>query len=262
MSNSNTTLQVQYSQIVKAVNVPESIRESWKSIAPAMFREERAVLCYALTTGAWQDIYPQTISEALSMQTPSIGAVALYTGRENTVQLLAEMITSASLLINAGKNIRAEQIYPTAMLLLNNPECRLFTVADFRLALNRGVMGRYGSVYDRFDASVLSAWLNAYWAERLSEAEALSEIAHSQVKSGAGANSGPTNAPEWFSKFVKEFTAKTNAHKEVKQFQPDAIVIEMWENEWKAMNEESRPTFEHYCQLCKMRLQANKHLTQ
>ena len=259
MFNNSTTLPAQYSEIVKAVNVPEAIREGWKDIKPAIFNKERGVLCYAITTGAWQNIYPQTIPEALAMQAPSLGAVLLYTGHENTVQLLAEMITTASLLVNAGKNIRAEQIYPTAMLLVNNPEYRLFTVADLRLALNRGVMGKYGQVFDRFDISVLSSWLNAYWEERLEEAERLSEISHSQTKAAPKPDADTPKAPEWFSKFVQEFTARTEGPRKLEtHFEPDDLILAVWKEDWLAIPEGNRPKFENYCKLQKIRMQTGR----
>lgn len=258
MLTNNTNLPVLSSQIAK-VEVPAQIRESWQNISPAVFNHERGVLCYALTTGAWQNIYPQTIPEAMAMQAPSLGAVILYTGHDSTIQLLAEMITTASLLVNAGKNIRAEQIYPTAMLLVNNPEYRLFTVADFRLAMNRGVMGKYGTVYDRFDVSVISGWLNAYWEERMAEAERMAEIRHSQIKTGPKPDADTPKAPEWFSKFVADFAAKTEGPaKPAPEFQPDDLILSVWKEDWLLIPEGSRPSFKNYCQLQTIRMQNGK----
>lgn len=105
------------------------------------------------------------------MGTPTIGGLQNYSGYEATLQTIIEMVTTAALLMNVGKNLHKGQVEPVARLLLDNPEYRLFTVADFRLALNRGVMGKYGATYDRFDITVICNWLDQYWNERLEECE-------------------------------------------------------------------------------------------
>jgi len=254
----NTNLPTQSLQIAK-VEVPAKIREAWQSISPAIFNHDRGVSCYCMTIGAWQNIFPQTIQEAIAMQTPSIGAVRFYIGEDSAEQLLAEMITTASLLINAGKNIRAEQIYPTAVLLLSNPEYRMFTVADFRLALNRGVIGKYGQVYDRFDISVLSSWLNAYWQERMEEAERIAEIQHSQTKAGTTPGADAKKPPEWFSKFLDGILENAEGpRKQAPAFQPDELILSVWKQDWQAMPDAHKPSFENYCQLQTIKMQKGK----
>lgn len=240
------------SQIAK-IDIPPEVAQRWELIPAEKFDKNRAVACYALTVGAWQNIMPTTFSEAMAMQSPSLGGVALYSGDENTVQMLAEMITTASLLMNVGKNLRAEQIYPTASLILTNPEYRIFTVADFRLALNRGVIGKYGKAYDRFDVGVISEWLNAYWQERLEAAENIAEQRHSQIKSQASGEVG--KVPEWFLQFVKEFSAKTDKSvaRPMPEFEPDALILELWEKQWKEIPEKDRPSFRNYCTLQKLK---------
>lgn len=192
--------------------------------------------------------------DCFKMGTPTLGGVAFYTGEENALQLVAEMITQASLLLNVGKNLRAEQIYATANMLLRNPDFKIFTVADFRLAISRGVMGKYGTVYDRFDIQIISEWLEKYWVERQERAEQISYEAHMNQKNQPETWSG--SCPEWFSAFVAEFVQRNadNRKKEKNEFKPDDAMLRFWRAEWEQMTA-PRPPFQSYCKLQAMKIQ-------
>lgn len=159
-------------------------------------------MCYHLAVGAWKELLPGTIQECFLLRAPSIGAVGHYVGESEAVQMVVEIIATAMALINVGKGIRKEQIYPTAALIVSMPEFRLFSVADFRLAINRGVTGAYGKMYDSFDVATISNWLREYWSERMEVAESAATIQHTQD------GGRPTEMPQWFSDYLRESKAR------------------------------------------------------
>jgi len=164
--------------------------------------QNRAAVCYHLSKGAWQTLKAATVKECFTLRSPSVGAVAHYVGEGDAAQMVAEIIATAMSLINVGKNIQAHQIYPTAALIVSMPEFRLFSVADFRLAINRGVTGQYGKLYDSFDVTTLCGWLNQYWSERMDIAEGMATVATvEQTKADKF-------MPEWFSDYLRESKAK------------------------------------------------------
>lgn len=80
-------------------------------------------------------------------------------------QIVAILITKAASMLTVGGNLRPEHPIEIARMLLKEfPYCSL---DDFKLLLQRGVMGRYGKIL-RFDVAVIFGWANAYmdeWAE-------------------------------------------------------------------------------------------------
>ena len=231
------------------------ITDKWALIPAQKFNPDRAVMSYVAAVGGWKEIKPTCFKDCFEMKTPNLGMVAFYSGDENAIQMLSEMIATASLILNVGKNLRSEQVYATASLILQQPEYRQFTIADLRLAMNRGVMGKYGQIFDRLDVNVISGWFTQYWEERADAAESMNQVMHSQTKSAGFESGAVTNMPQWFSDFIKGFDENMNVEqRQARQFIPDALIISQWKSDWEELTE-PRPKFENYCQLQKIKLQ-------
>lgn len=205
---------------------------------PATFSMERAVTCFHLAIGkAWKEVLPSTIEQAIALQTPSIGAVRKYTDDEATAQMLAEIITQTSLLMNVGKNLRSEQVLPICEIILQTPEYRIFTLADFRLALIRGVQGKYGATYDRLDLTVISSWLDKYWSERMEYAEANS-AAYQNKEMKAPESETAIPMPDYVRESVERYLQGLKAFET--PFEPDEFILRQWQEEWLNMPKDQK----------------------
>jgi len=206
-------------------SIPNSLLSKWAELTDD--EQSRAALCYHLSKGAWQTIKASSLTDCFALRSPSVGAVAHYVGERDAVQMVAEIIANAAALVNVGKNIQAPQIYPTAALIVSMPEFRLFSVADFRLAINRGVTGQYGKLYDSFDITTICAWLNQYWSERMDFAENAATMAMVEQ------TQNDKFMPDWFSEYLRESKAKQirieNERREI-QARADEFV-KAWEDE-------------------------------
>lgn len=234
---------------------------------PALFKPDRALLCFHIANGAWVEINPQNVWQAIAMQTPTIGGLRTYCGDKAAIQCLAEILTQAGLLLNVGKNLRPEQVYPVSQMILSNPDYKIFTVADFRLAIIRGVQGKYGSTYDRYDITVICNWLDQYFIEKTTEAEEHSYARRVNCKEeekipvlDKDGNPLPyKGAPEWFSEYVKQKAKKHGVDQPERKLEADKFILEQWRKDWNLLpDNDSRPTFEGYCTLKKAILE--KHV--
>lgn len=158
--------------------------------------------------------------------TSSLGGIRRKHGDENAKQVIAEEITRAALLLNVGKNMRAEQVYPVAELILD--EFKLLTVSDVKTALRKGITGKYGTTYDRLDVQVISVWLERYQVEKIEAAEANANLQHERNKQQAAdvtATGGPM--PEWFKAWMNKGVFKS-ADEPKPEYDPaqDAALIE------------------------------------
>lgn len=207
------------------------------------FQEQKALQCLEIKRGAWAEINPATIQDCISMQAPTLGAVGHYCGKETAAQVLSEIITATALLLNVGKNLRAEQIAPMAEIL--ESEFRFMNIADIRLAMKRGILGKYGAQYDRFDIQVVSEWLTKFWEERLEEGQRIAEKVFTETSPG-------TKPPQWFTDFVAKYSAK-HEPKTLAVIEPDAAMIQVFKTDWDLL-ENPKPKFETYVQFQMLKL--------
>lgn len=223
--------------------LPAPLVNRWQemqSTAPAKFSNEKAMQCFAFSSGDWQSVNPQTVEQAMAVQAPTLGAMATYLGDGAAVQVVAEMITAAALLLNVGKNIRQEQVYPIAEIITS--ENKHLTVADFRAAMRMGVTGKFGATYDRLDVTVISEWCTKYFDIRCSTGEGKAIVANNGNKT----NGKEMPMPAWMVEFSNSLTAKVEAKKAASPTEPDAPMLAWWKSEWDAMPEGARPTWEAY----------------
>ncbi len=73
-----------------------------------------------------------------------------------------------------------KQIYECAELILK--DFNDLKIPDIQLAFNRAKSGRYGSIYDRIDCSVLMGFISEYDLERQAEISQVRETENGQMK--------------------------------------------------------------------------------
>jgi hypothetical protein len=232
-------LQIQY-------NLHPATLERWeqiKTVMPYKFSQATALRCVDIVA-IWPQLKPATFDDAIKADTPTLGALGFYLGGEQAVQLIAEMITAAAILLNVGKNLQKHQIIPIAELLYMDPEFKLLTVADFRCALFMGAKGKFGQLFDRLDAAVLADWCAQYWSQKADYCEGMNARKHKENKQP------PSNAiamPDFFREWMQE--REGWKQREKAKFEPDDALLKQWEKEWEAIDDESRPEFGLYVKL-------------
>jgi hypothetical protein len=230
-------LQIQYSLHPATLERWEQI----KTVSPYKFSQATALRCVDMVA-IWPQIKPATFDDAIKADTPTLGALGFYLGGEQAVQLIAEMITAAAILLNVGKNLQKHQLEPIAEVLYT--EFKLLTVADFRCALRMGATGKFGQVFDRLDVEVLSSWCAQYWSQKADFCEGMNARKHKENKQP------PSNAvamPDFFKEWMQE--REGWKQREKAKFEPDEALLKQWEKEWEAIDDELRPEFGLYVKL-------------
>lgn len=239
---------VQLSQIANT-DIPAAVLQRWEGMQhakPQLFNPEKAVECFSMVAGKWRDIMPATIEHAITAGTPTIGAICKYMSVEDGLQVVAEMIGEAVALLNVGKNIRSEQIFPIARIIM--AEHKHLTVADFRLLIRMGTTGKFGTTYDRLDLAILSDWCVRYFEMRCSTGESFAAYVHLSGK--VEEKKGPViPAPQYISDLVKSMTEKAEKKAEkVLNFQPDEAILKVWKADFDLLPADKRPTWEAFVQ--------------
>jgi hypothetical protein len=232
-------LQIQY-------NLHPATLERWeqiKTVMPYKFSQATALRCVDIVA-IWPQLKPATFDDAIKADTPTLGALGFYLGGEQAVQLIAEMITAAAILLNVGKNLQKHQIIPIAELLYMDPEFKLLTVADFRCALFMGAKGKFGQLFDRLDAAVLADWCAQYWSQKADYCEGLNARKHKENKQPS---SNAIAMPDFFKEWMQE--REGWKQREKAKFEPDEALLKQWEKEWEAIDDELRPEFGLYVKL-------------
>jgi hypothetical protein len=232
-------LQIQY-------NLHPATLERWeqiKTVMPYKFSQATALRCVDMIA-IWPQLKPATFDDAIKADTPTLGALGFYLGSEQAVQLIAEMITAAAILLNVGKNLQKHQIIPIAELLYMDPEFKLLTVADFRCALFMGAKGKFGQLFDRLDAAVLADWCAQYWSQKADYCEGLNARKHKENKQPS---SNAIAMPDFFKEWMQD--REGWKQREKAKFEPDEALLKQWEKEWEAIDKELRPEFALYVKL-------------
>ena len=212
---------------VSAEQFPVQLLQIWSEIPPAKFIPEKAVQCFSMVRGGWRDIKPASAEAALKTESPTFGAVRFFTTDRHAVQMIKEMIVQASLLLNVGKNMHDAQAGPVAELIFET--YKYFTVADFRAALKMGILGQFGSNYDRFDVQVISEWCTKYWEIRIGAAEMRSTVKTVVVEKDLSVPPPPD---------VQEYIDQLHKRVEKKEARPapvvDDLMVSQWRTDWES----------------------------
>jgi hypothetical protein len=247
-------LQIQSSDLEKGrlgryteMTVPTKTLQRWEQIEPSKFNAQRAKECFCIATGAWKNIEVSTPTAAILADTPTIGGMAHYLGKDTAIMVLTEIITANILLLNAGKNIEAFQIEPIAEILFD--EHKTMTIADWKTCMRMGVTGKLGKIFDRLDIEILSNWAKDYFELRLLAGEAITQARQNNNKVDySNAVPLPPEMQEWFLKLTEKLT--------VNKFEPDAAILKYWESEWnKIPDDTNKPKLETYIQFQTIKMQ-------
>lgn len=230
------------------MTIPTKTLQRWEQIEPSKFNPDRAKQCFWLATGAWKNVEVSTPTAAILADTPTVGGMAHYLGKDTAIMVLTEIITANILLLNAGKNIEAFQIEPIAEILFD--EYKTMTVSDWKTCMRMGVTGKLGKIFDRLDIEILSNWVKDYWDLRLLAGEAITQARQTNNKVDySNAVPLPPEMQEWFLKLTEKLT--------VKKFEPDAAILAHWKSEWEKMTDEGKPKLETYIQFQTIKMQKN-----
>jgi len=249
-SNTATNLPVNLpAPVIAAVKllpspVAPELAQKWALIPANKFLPEKAAQCVRVAEhGDWQQYNPIKYGDAILSGAPTIGALTHYLGSKGAAHCVKQMLAWVNALLNVGKGMRDEQLGPTAQLLVE--ENRLLNVADFRLALKKGVKGDYGTTYDRLDVQVIQTWLNQYWNDRLEAAEQHRLATYKAEKKAQEANAVPM--PESVKELAKSLAVKPEPPKD---FEPDELLLKVWRVEFEAIeNKDEHFTFENFKKL-------------
>lgn len=222
---------------VSVANFPPQLVAIWNAIPPAKFHPAKAVQCFGIVRGDWHSVTPGSVDAALKLDTPTLSAVGFFTTQKHAIQTVKEIITSASLLLNVGKNLHESQVGPVAEMIFE--QYKYFTVADFRAALKMGVLGQFGATYDRFDVQVISEWLTKYWELRLGAAEM-----RSTVKTVTTEKEAATVPPPAVQKWINDLHKRVENKAAKPQPEIDELMISQWRADWEAGDKLT--TFETY----------------
>lgn len=195
--------------------------------------------CFAVVRGGWNQVLPESVEAALKCETPTIGAVAFYMDRQDAIQVISEMISAVSVLMNVGKNIRSEQIAMISEMIYS--EFRHLTIADFRAAMRMGALGKFGTSYDRLDVQVISEWCTKFFELRCNLAEGKSSVQNNEIKR----NGKEMPMPEWFLEFAKKIEKRAELQ-QPKKFVPDQLILQQWRIDFEQLPENNRPKWESY----------------
>lgn len=175
---------------------------------------------------------------------PSLATVSKYQSREVCEQTLAALIFGAAELLNVGKDMSPMQVgFMAEYIAADYP---YFTLADVKMCLRMGVLGKFGEVFGRLDVQVLAKWFAKYAELRLETAEQLAYQRHKNEISRAA--EVVENPPKWFSEWSAKFQVLHGVSERPKPaFVADAAILATIQAEYEAL--ETKPDFENFKRL-------------
>lgn len=112
----------------------------------------------------------------------SLAQVEHYMDQESALTVIADIISNAAQLIAVGKKFRddGEMLIRTSIMILE--EYPKMTLAELKFVLRKGVAGKWGELYDRFDGNTVLIWCGKFWEEKLQHGQYKSESRHKHEK--------------------------------------------------------------------------------
>jgi len=129
---------------------------------------------------------PNTISEILVSNTKSVAILKKEHGVDVAAKPLEVLIAQTIDLVKVGKTYDAKNddiklmIQQIARLLMT--EYYYFKIDDFGLCFKRGLLGKYGPLFDRLDVTIFGEWCAKYAEERVTEAVNARRKKHDETK--------------------------------------------------------------------------------
>lgn len=156
-----------------------NIRTNWNAmVAAGTFQAEVAERCLQpiLSVNAY------SVQESIAANMPTIAAVKKYRTIDYVVSIFQSQIAKANLRLNVTRPMDRIQIGVAAVSMANNSEFLHLTPTDIAAAFNRGLQGKYASLYEGFDEPKITAWLTAYDAEKTAEVQKMRMSEHGAQK--------------------------------------------------------------------------------
>ena len=171
---------------------------------------------------------------------PTLATVRKYHDENTALSAVCEIIAQAAALLSIGRGIQRHQIEFLAEDILR--QYYFLTIAEIRLCMEYGVRGDYGTIYDRLDTSVVAEWIEKYItmraeiSARKAEQKPGDEVAYWREQAKKNPELKPM--PDEIKKALLNVENKWLVDGELKagvksgDFEPDAAVLEMIEQEW------------------------------
>jgi hypothetical protein len=127
---------------------------------------------------------PARIVDILNSESKSVSVIKREQGEDAAAKPLEVLIAQSVALVKAGKaydpSEYASVIPQIARLLM--AEYFYFKIDDFGLCFKRGLLGKYGPLFDRLDVTILGEWCAKYAEERAIEASNAKRKQHDESK--------------------------------------------------------------------------------
>lgn len=104
------------------------------------------------------------IEECIYSGSPSLVKISKELSKNETIGFISKLISKINFNLNIGKKMSPEQIFSVSELILK--EYYYYNLTEINMCLNRGFLGKYGQIYDRFDGMIIFEWLKSYSNER------------------------------------------------------------------------------------------------
>jgi hypothetical protein len=78
---------------------------------------------------------------------------------------VAEIIVWGMTKLNVKNNLTKGQVIELATMLITSPNYRHLTLEHLAIVIKEGLSGKYGPIYERFDAATIMLWLDKYRTE-------------------------------------------------------------------------------------------------
>lgn len=223
--------------------------DRWIKIKEAgKFEEEKAFSSLLALPENLPRVRPLTFDQAVSDVFPTVATVGKYHGKDAAKDAVIEIVGQAAALLNVGKNLQAHQIEFLADEIRQS--WYFLTIGEIRFVMENGVRGKYGELYDRLDTNVVLGWFEKYGEMRADRMEEKAVRAHLDRKEHESKTA--KEMPEELRALANLLRPKYLVNGEEKagfiqgEWEPDAPVFRMIEQEWADLPEYGRQPYENY----------------
>jgi hypothetical protein len=112
------------------------------------------------------------VKEALSLKTPTIGAITREFGVKKAETYIKLWIINLNEIINVKRPLKDFQIDECAMNIVE--DYKHISIADINLIFKNAKKGKYGELYETLSIDKICQWFESYFDERMNVAETLS----------------------------------------------------------------------------------------
>lgn len=184
---------------------------------------------------------------------PTLATVRKYHGENGAKAAIVDIVSRAAAMLNVGKQLQPHQVEFLADEILL--EYYWLNIGELRYLFLQGTRGEYGTIYDRFDSTVVFGWIEKYLevradiaANRAQRGEAEQDAKFRAIPESKTAIFMPDRLKDMQKKMENKFIVSGVPKSGVVagEFEPDEPTMRMIEFEWADQNEDTRLPFENY----------------